>query len=832
MAANRFASLLHRSTHKMVFLLIYTVLEWILITLLLINAIFSYLIIKFASFFGLHPPCILCARVDHLFEPRKGRRFYRDLLCETHAGEVSKLGFCSKHRRLSDAGDLCEDCAASVPGETDQNVALFSWMSLTEPEGKNLRCSCCGQVLESGFYSSHALLKNEPLDVLECALKDRSVREDMEEEEDAALGPEKVEPVISEILPFHSAEIEEQKGRGGGGEISLPPPHYFVEDSSFEILAPPLVRICDEERLLPIDLIDSSTMLAYYPRGVQESTEIDVEELTMNQTSVAISDYTRERDIVPATVVSLSALDWDSHSPLPNSEPCEGVSIHGHSIILQEATVVQLVTTDQIAEDFVSQQGFEEQSKVNEEMNCEISIGSDICDQEQIEHAQIHQSAPVPKLLPDEGTIDCDQVTETNSSAQRVNNLGLSPILNEVSEEGMPETPSTPYFIEGFPVLPRKFLLERRESGTESLDGSIASDFDNMEPLSLDRLKAALKAERRSLTALYRELEEERNASAIAANQTMAMITRLQEEKAAVQMEALQYQRMMEEQSEYDQEALQLLNDLMMKREREKHQLEREVDLYRERVLMYEARERRKKIKGSLSSEDSDDISLELHEGEGNISSPNEPNKNTVSADLLSYLEETDTLDGCLTEFEENRLSIFEQIRNLEEKLLKIDGEDEASDTESTKHSWIENGHGGVGRESGLLGDGLNDGSTNGSLHDHVTNGKLHYEQRKMGEVGKCLLPLFDAIGSENKSKLSKKHNSVDDSVDGSSPELVEEVDQVYRRLQALEADRDFLKHCISSLKKGEKWVNLIQEILQNLHELRRLHLHARNSDA
>ena len=46
---------------------------------------------------------------------------------------------------------------------------------------------------------------------------------------------------------------------------------------------------------------------------------------------------------------------------------------------------------------------------------------------------------------------------------------------------------------------------------------------------------------------LYAELEEERSAAAIAANQMMAMINRLQEEKAAIQMEALQYQRMMEE---------------------------------------------------------------------------------------------------------------------------------------------------------------------------------------------------------------------------------------------------------------------------------------------
>ncbi|GKA75083.1 probable myosin-binding protein 6 [Tanacetum coccineum] len=41
-------------------------------------------------------------------------------------------------------------------------------------------------------------------------------------------------------------------------------------------------------------------------------------------------------------------------------------------------------------------------------------------------------------------------------------------------------------------------------------------------------------------------------ASAVAANNAMAMITRLKGEKAVVQMEALQYQRMMEEQAEYD----------------------------------------------------------------------------------------------------------------------------------------------------------------------------------------------------------------------------------------------------------------------------------------
>ncbi|KAE8722245.1 putative myosin-binding protein 5 [Hibiscus syriacus] len=86
---------------------------------------------------------------------------------------------------------------------------------------------------------------------------------------------------------------------------------------------------------------------------------------------------------------------------------------------------------------------------------------------------------------------------------------------------------------------------------------------------------------RKSLMALYMELDEERNASAVAAYNAMAMITRLQAEKAAVQMEAFQYQRMMEEQAEYDQETLEEMTNLVAKREEELNDLEIELEVYR-----------------------------------------------------------------------------------------------------------------------------------------------------------------------------------------------------------------------------------------------------------
>ncbi|KAK4768103.1 hypothetical protein SAY87_003244 [Trapa incisa] len=99
----------------------------------------------------------------------------------------------------------------------------------------------------------------------------------------------------------------------------------------------------------------------------------------------------------------------------------------------------------------------------------------------------------------------------------------------------------------------------------------------------MNQLRKKIRLDGKSLLALYMELDEEKSASKVAANNAMAMITRLQAEKAAVQMEAMQYQRMMEEQTEYDQEALQETNDLLDEREHELNILEAELEVYRKK---------------------------------------------------------------------------------------------------------------------------------------------------------------------------------------------------------------------------------------------------------
>ncbi|CAL9198339.1 myosin-binding protein 2 [Musa acuminata AAA Group] len=1072
MAANKFATVLHRNSHRMAVILVYAILEWALILFLLLNGLFGYLIARFAAFFGLKAPCIFCSRVDHLFEKDEGRRrhAYRDLLCDEHAAEVTKLGYCAYHRRLAEAGEMCEDCCFSTrPVE----AAVLSWMKRSEEGEKDLRCSCCDVVLESGFYSPYLLFKpswgaveydHKGNLVDEVAVVDRELLR-----EDAVFCQEKVERggLVSpdQVDGFHDdpdddKEEEEEEDhievKINGEEatdaiiskseleeletlIDFSVACPLVEDASLEVLTRYLENVYDEDRLIPVELIDSATMTKSHAAcvfGKQDQIEfrhlegeevgrdeskavafteerpnfieknssgnekveddgrsfdkgsitgvekglvsaiemadiveanpsgnvevenkamvVDVgcimEEEKLSSLAVGSADVVKENSSEDVAVeLQSDALEYtvfvteeenmlasaeeradtteetssemneapqcsmadtveDNSSETDGSQqnamildigitPAEGdvssLSNTERGEILEQNSVV-LPSSENIGEcssdhqfvaplatpmitspdgggvqveslmgeeDLPGTQAYEEDNKlIDVETNCEISIGSEICDQEHIDHAHRHEPILMSESTHEEPSESYNDIIDINrempaaksepivTTAQCPDHIAGFQEHNEIEEERQPETPTSS---DGINNLHKRFLFGRRESGTESLDGSVAGEFEGCDTLTGDQLKAALQAERKTLSALYAELEEERSAAAIAANQTMAMITRLQEEKAAMQMEALQYQRMMEEQSEYDQEALQLLNELMTKREKEKQDLEKELEVYRKKVLRHEAKERRQmaqnKVDGkgrassaSSSAEDSDDLLFEFQQGDEFTCSPNESNQNTPTDAVLSSGAEQGTekhlitLNESLADFEEERLSILEQLRALEKKLLISDDED-PQNLDAVGNISDANGHVSNGNCEPLI-DDLHD-DVNGSSEELEANRKLHSEQRNIVK-GKRLLPLFDAIDNENEDDICIKEEAID-----ASPEtilnvaeeqkqlaIIEEVDNIYERLQALEADREFLKHCISSLKKGDKGIHLLQEILEHLHDLRSVELRARNS--
>ena len=103
--------------------------------------------------------------------------------------------------------------------------------------------------------------------------------------------------------------------------------------------------------------------------------------------------------------------------------------------------------------------------------------------------------------------------------------------------------------------------------------------------LIIKNLERELGEAQTAHAVLCLELEKERSAAATAADEAMAMILRLQSEKAAVGMESRQYQRMIEEKSAYDEEEMEILKEIIVRREQEKHVLEKEVEAYRQMML-------------------------------------------------------------------------------------------------------------------------------------------------------------------------------------------------------------------------------------------------------
>lgn len=451
-----------------------------------------------------------------------------------------------------------------------------------------------------------------------------------------------------------------------------------------------------------------------------------------------------------------------------------------------------------------------------------------------------------------------EETSMLEKAQEEINHSCMCSEPNEPEEENFPATPTS---VNSLGYLHKK-LDEKKESAVEEyLDGSVVSEVEAGDPVAtIGRLKAALTAERKALSSLYAELEEERSASAIAANQTMAMITRLQEEKAAMQMEALQYQRMMEEQSEYDQDALQLLNELMNKKEKEKQELEKEVEVYQKKVLDYEEKEKMRTVSrikyGSVRSRnssascshswDSDALSIDLNsqardEDSGFGGQQESSNHNTTDDAALSLEEialdcvkNMSVLDESLAGFEEERLSILDQLKALEEKLITLgENEEFSEDVKSIEHSstcsvkdFEENHDFSSPEENGI---------SNGFSKD-----QHHPERQTLGSMAKRLLPLLDATDNETEEGLMHEEQAESEStgmqnsftsfeLHDNKIAIEEEVDHVYERLQALEADREFLKHCMGSIKKGDKGVDLLQEILQHLKDLRVVELRVKN---
>ncbi|XP_021888650.1 myosin-binding protein 1-like isoform X2 [Carica papaya] len=345
----------------------------------------------------------------------------------------------------------------------------------------------------------------------------------------------------------------------------------------------------------------------------------------------------------------------------------------------------------------------------------------------------------------------------------------------------------------GIQLLQRRTSLERNESNL-SLDGSLVSEIEGES--EVDRLKRQVEHDRKLLSALYKELEEERSASTVAVNQAMAMITRLQEEKAILQMDALQNIRMMEEQAEYDMEALQKTNDLLAEKEKEIQDLEAAFEFYRQKFSNEAISEN---VMDATSS--SRAVEKEVDNPEGNCAKESMgeiTNSVTEKPTIFDKLEGTDTsvrdmdkgaLKNSLLGFEDETLYILESLKKIEKKL----------------HLFSNNG---------IYSD-LGNGECSEHEGDLEHNRNRFSMENNIPEQGeKSHASLLEDYSGENLPVECK-------GTDLSS--LENEISDLNEKLETLKADQNFLEHAINSLRDEEEGLKFIREIASHLEALRRI---------
>lgn len=274
-------------------------------------------------------------------------------------------------------------------------------------------------------------------------------------------------------------------------------------------------------------------------------------------------------------------------------------------------------------------------------------------------------------------------------------------------------------------------------------------------------------------SALYVELEKERNAAATAADEAMSMILRLQEEKASIEMEAHQYQRMIEEKSAYDEEEMNILKEIVLRREREKHFLEKEVEVYRQMI-----RVESDQFNGGSTEDFGQDSDLMLHQINMNV---------------------TEKKSSRL--FEDDEFSKQDE----PEKTIAIVGE------EKEKEKGLEVNASRGGESDSLVYDvHVIDNDPKSTGNKKQTNRKQSSPETSIG------LPPMSG------SKNSLRRNSTS-ALDTERTKLDTEVEWLRERLRVVQEGREKLNFSVDNREKESMQLQLLEDIARQLQEIRML---------
>lgn len=808
--------------------LLSAVSEWLLICMLFVDSIFSFFITKCARFWKLHTPCLLCSRLDHIFGSEK-RGYLWKLICSKHKLELSSLVLCHAHNKLVNVHEMCESC-------------LFSFATINKSNSETYRL-LVGKLGEDPFpgIDRDPLLGDQKHDTLSqkccsCCKElyvPRGFVQSLIQTQSRELEAEDLDvPLLSSVV--HCKEDIQESS-------SNPLPH--VQYSELKITSD--TESDGNGSTLGVETTNSKDDLT--AQGV--NTELNVIDLASNLTSEKLA----EPALVPEPLVLEPLVLLDDELP-----PVEcGVSIgHGLDELTPKhvdinevfSSPIDLLPLDNmvpssntiataveaVEESYVTRsEEYETESRGTEKAEIlPTKAISEAGSETQLVSSDSVQMAPNMLELGDayklavgtrggrqlSGKLSEQWIGKESSKVSEDLKLLLSQLsfnrMNDQSRDMSPRLSVNGDELRNFDfsstvgmqMLQKRISLERNESGLESLDGSIVSEIEGENVV--DRLKRQVEYDKKLMSSLYKELEEERNASAIAANQAMAMITRLQEEKANLHMEALQCLRMLEEQSEYDDDALQKANDLITEKDKEIQDLEAELEFYR--INFPNAYTTDNLVENSVKERDIRVVHLESNQigkiGYGNLVAGKPDIQEKVGSEGSTY-------NNLLLEFEDEKLNIMQCLKKLENMLHLFSNNGVKMDLNNSEDFGTQGSFSSGTNDLDLDKRKLEDGEDHASLPGE----DAHADDDHLPSLTD---PSFDKESSE--LDLNGR-NSLLATEMADFAFLRNEVSNLNKRMEALEADKNFLEYTINSLRKGEEGLQFVQEIASHLRELRKI---------
>lgn len=363
-------------------------------------------------------------------------------------------------------------------------------------------------------------------------------------------------------------------------------------------------------------------------------------------------------------------------------------------------------------------------------------------------------------------------------------------------------------------------------------------------------LRETVSNQQQTIQDLYHELEQERIASSTAADETVKMIQTLEREKAKIDLELKQLQRSVDETLNYENQEIEALENMVYQRDQTIQALTFETQAYKHRMMSFGLTEAEADGERSLLSRNPSMIDFSSEYDcptqdypplKCNINENQDPleadiyvadDENYPPADSPHGRVHLKTLDRRLSQMETN--PSFTQLnrgRDVSEKGMVGESPRRQRHFRRISPTGSSSSHLGASKElrPDVFVDSPRSQSYSSKKMEDVSYTENNNAKDDLSEIGDDMSDRVYTIDSVHHSSVAHSGGVAEQKIeDGASDGNVvfprehtdlgdPDITKLYMRLQALEADRESMKHALLSMRTEKAQMVLLKEIAQHL---------------